>query len=194
LSLYITPFAAIPDLTVHRLIDLLNSGKRPRQNYGQLESLGHHCSDREQRAAAAERELVKIKLLNFLSEQLGLQLDGVITGVEEFGLFVQGVQLPAEGLVHISSLQDDYYHYDAAVHALVGRKQSNQYRLGDLVRVEVFHVDLDRRMLDLRVVDKRSRAALPAPTKKKAAGKQPAGKKATTKRQPRRPKKKSKRK
>ncbi len=78
-------------------------------------------------------------------------MNAVITGVEDFGLFVQGVELPADGLVHISSLQDDYYRYDATSHSLVGYREGHRYRLGDLVNVEVFHVDVDRRELDFRI-------------------------------------------
>ena len=76
--------------------------------------LGEHCSDRERRAEAAERELTKVKLLDYLSTRIGDELEAVVTGVEEFGLFVQGLELPAEGLIHVSSLQDDFYRYDRA--------------------------------------------------------------------------------
>ena len=75
----------------------------------QLLILGDHCSEREQRAAEAERELKKVKLLLYMSDKIGLELDGVITGVENFGLFITCTEIPAEGFVHISSLTDDYY-------------------------------------------------------------------------------------
>ena len=126
--------------------------KKPHNDFGELAILGEHCSDRERRAEAAERELTKVKLLNYLSTRIGEQLDGVVTGVEEFGLFVQGTQLPAEGLVHISSLQDDYYRYDRGTHTLAGNRSGNSYRLGDPVRVTVARVDVDRRELDFRIV------------------------------------------
>ena len=100
---------------------------------------------------------IKVKLLNYLSEHIGMTMDGVITGVEDFGLFVQGVELPADGLVHIHALQDDYYQYDATTHCLMGRREGNQFRLGDVVKVEVFRVDVDRRELDFRIVSTRSR-------------------------------------
>ena len=114
--------------------------------------LGDHCSEREQRAEAAERELIKVKLLMYLSKRIGETLDAVITGVEEFGLFAQGVELPAEGLVHVDTLNDDFYRYDSATHSLAGYRSGNRYRLGDRVRVEVARVDVDRRQLDLRIV------------------------------------------
>jgi len=79
-------------------------------------------------------------------------MDAVITGVESFGLFVQGLQLPAEGLIHVDSLVDDYYYYDRTAHSLSGRLRGNQFRLGDVVRVAVARVDLERRELDFRLV------------------------------------------
>lgn len=149
---FTSPIRRYPDLTVHRLLDHLAAGRKPRNEIGEWMVLGELCSNREQRAADAERELTKVKLLNYLSEHIGLTMDGVITGVEDFGLFVQGVELPADGLVHVSALQDDYYHYDPTAHCLVGRREGNCYRLGDLVKVEVFHVDVNRRVLDFRIL------------------------------------------
>ncbi len=149
---FTSPIRRYPDLTVHRLLDVLAAGKKPRNDLNEQAVLGQHCSEREQRAAAAERELVKVKLLNYLSERLGEEMRAVITGVEEFGLFAQGIELPADGLIHVSSLQDDYYDYDATTRSLVGRRTGIRYRLGDVVQVEVFHIDVDRRELDFRLV------------------------------------------
>ncbi len=149
---FTSPIRRYPDLTVHRLLDCLFQNKKPKQHFDEIALLGQHCSDREQRAEQAERELTKVKLLNYLSERIGLEMDGVVTGVVEFGFFVEGIELPAEGLVHVSSLQDDYYHYDRAAHTLMGNRQGNQWRLGDFVRIAVVRVDVDRRELDFRVV------------------------------------------
>ncbi len=149
---FTSPIRRYPDLTIHRLIDALLMGKKPHHGFGELAVLGEHCSDRERRAEAAERELTKVKLLNYLATRIGDELDAVVTGVEEFGLFVQGVELPAEGLIHVSSLQDDFYRYDKASHTLSGFRSGNCYRLGDPVRVLVARVDVDRRELDFRLV------------------------------------------
>jgi ribonuclease R len=149
---FTSPIRRYPDLTVHRLLDCLFQKQTPKQQFDEVAMLGTHCSDREQRAEKAERELTKVKLLNYLSERIGHELEGVVTGVMEFGFFVEGIELPAEGLVHVSSLQDDYYHYDRAAHTLTGNRQGNQWRLGDFVRVAVARVDVDRRELDFRLV------------------------------------------
>jgi len=148
---FTSPIRRYPDLTIHRAIEALARGKRPPADH--LIQLGHECSDLERRAEAAERELVKLKLLHFLSSRVGTEMEAVITGVEAFGIFVQGLALPAEGLVPLDSLPDDSYRYDRASHTLSGRRAGQSYRLGDRVRVAVDRVDLDRRELNFRLVD-----------------------------------------
>ena len=151
---FTSPIRRYPDLTVHRIIDSLARGTQPPDKFAQQMNLGAHCSDREQRAEASERELVKVKLLNFLAKRIGHHMQAVITGVEDYGLFARGIDLPAEGLIHSNSLQEDHYYYDADTHSLIGHKQGNAYRMGDVIQVEIFRVDLDRRELDLRIVQK----------------------------------------
>ncbi len=151
---FTSPIRRYPDLTVHReLGQWLEKGK-VRSNEKELRNLGEHCSKTERRAETAEREAVKMRLLSYLSDRLGLVMDAVITGVTEFGFFAQGKEFPAEGLVHVSSLNDDYYQFDADGHALEGRRHAHRYRLGDAVMVEVVRVDLQRRQLDFRVAGK----------------------------------------
>ncbi len=106
----------------------------------------------ERRAQEAERELVKLKMLEYLSKHVGEQMDATITGVEKFGLFCTGIELPAEGLVHISSLADDHYDYDERAHTLVGRRNGVVHRLGDLVEVAIANVDLVERKLGMKLV------------------------------------------
>jgi ribonuclease R len=149
---FTSPIRRYPDLTIHRMIEALARGKRPVDDFDRMVVLGEHCSDREQRAEAAERELKKVKLLSYLARRIGHELDAVITGVEEFGLFAQGVELPAEGLIHVETLGDDYYRFDRDSHSLAGYQKGNQFRLGDVIRVEVAHVDIDKRELDFRIV------------------------------------------
>ncbi len=150
---FTSPIRRYPDLTIHRLIDRLLAGKKPAPDAEELVRLGEHCSDREQRAEAAERELTKYKLLMYMSQRIGEELEAVVTGVEDFGMFVQGINLPAEGLIRVSSLADDFYNFDRASHSLTGRRSGNAFRLGDIVRVSVARVDVDRRELDFALVE-----------------------------------------
>jgi ribonuclease R len=161
---FTSPIRRYPDLTIHRLVDAVIAGTKPRSNFDELVVLGEHCSEREQRADAAERELTKLKLLAYLSGRIGEEMDAVITGVETFGLFAQGVKLPAEGLIRVDSLVDDYYRFDRATHTLAGYRSGNTFRLGDLVRVAVARVDLERRELDFRLVGRREHPASAAPS------------------------------
>ena len=149
---FTSPIRRYPDLHIHRLLDDLLRDRKPRLHLGELVVMGQHCSDREQRADAAERDLTRLKLLAYLSDQIGLQMDALVTGVENFGLFVQGVELPAEGLIRTESLADDYYTFDRGTHSLTGRRFGNRYRLGDRLRVVVTRVDPLRRELDFRLL------------------------------------------
>ncbi len=117
-----------------------------------LIALGKWCSLTERRAQEAERELIKLKLLGYLANHIGEELHATITGVEKFGLFCTGIELPAEGLVHISTMGDDQYDYDDRSHTLVGRRSNRTYRLGDFVKVSVAKVDLAERKLEMRLV------------------------------------------
>ena len=149
---FTSPIRRYPDLTVHRMLDELATGRRPSDDFAKMSLLGDHCSEREVRAAAAERELNKVKLLTYLSDRIGSKLEAVITGVEQFGIFAQGVKLPAEGLIHIDSLQDDHYRFDPDTHTLEGHRAGKRYRLGDLLLVEIAHVDVDARELNFKLI------------------------------------------
>jgi ribonuclease R len=152
---FTSPIRRYPDLTVHRLLGQWLRTGRAGSDETELAALGEHCSKMERRAEAAERELVKLKLLTYLSERIGLELEAIITGVADYGFFAQAEQWPVEGLVHISTLTDDYYYFDEATHSQIGRRTKKRYRLGDKVRVTVVRVDVQRRQMDFRVVGRK---------------------------------------
>ena len=148
---FTSPIRRYPDLAVHRQLDRWIRTGKLSGHLEELTILGDHCSKMERRAEKAERELVKLKILQHLSTRIGEKLDAVITGVADYGFFAQAEQFPAEGLVHISSLTDDYYTYDDAEQTLTARRSQKRFRLGDRVRVEVARIDMQRRMLDFRL-------------------------------------------
>jgi ribonuclease R len=152
---FTSPIRRYPDLTVHRLLGQWLKARRAGSDPAELVALGEHCSFTERRAEKAERELIKIKLLDYLSTRIGMELEIIITGVHEYGFFGQAAELPIEGLVHVSTLLDDSYHFDGATHSLVGRRTKRRFRLGDRVRVRVARVDKQRRELDFQVKDQR---------------------------------------
>ncbi len=149
---FTSPIRRYPDLQVHRQITAMVAGKRLKSDADELLMLGEHCTRTERRAETAERELIKIKLLTYLEQHVGAIFSAVIIGVEEFGFFCQLVEFPVEGLVHVTSLADDYYYLEAELHTLTGRQSGRSYRLGDRARVRIVRVDVDRRELDLQVV------------------------------------------
>ncbi len=148
---FTSPIRRYPDLLVHRLLGQLLKTGRAGSDRTELAALGEHCSKTERRADLAERELVKLKLLTYLSERIGLELEVIITGVADYGFYGQAETLPVEGLVHISTLTDDYYDCDDAAHSLIGSRTKKRFRLGDKVQVQVARVDLQRRQLDFRL-------------------------------------------
>ena len=150
---FTSPIRRYPDLQVHRQLALLLEGKKPRGHHDELTVLAEHCTRTERRAEAAERELVKIKLLTHLESRIGETFHAVVIGVEDFGVFCRLQELPAEGLVHVTSLADDFYYLEPETHTLIGRRSGHRHRLGDRVQVKVAHVDVDRRQLDLVLFD-----------------------------------------
>jgi len=158
---FTSPIRRYPDLVTHRMIGDLIDGKRPRADFEYLAQVGNQCSEMEQRAEQAERELIKLKLINYLSQRLGMEMDSVITGVESWGLFVQGIELPAEGLIPVANLPFDQYTHDPAARTMSGRKQANQFRLGDHVRIVVEVADPDRRELTFGLADQEKPARIP---------------------------------
>jgi ribonuclease R len=172
---FTSPIRRYPDLTVHRAVaDVLFDRKGRRGgDVVALAKVARQSSVQERKAEQAERELIKVKLLTFLEDKVGLEMDATITGVERFGLFCQGEEIPADGLVHITALdRNDYYEFDEATFSLIARRSGRQYRLGDTLRVKVVHVNVDRRQLDFAIVPEKAKSG-----RKRAVEREPVGKK-----------------
>jgi ribonuclease R len=150
---FTSPIRRYPDLQVHRQLIAWLDGKKPRSHDDELFALGQHCTRTERRAEAAERDLIKVKLLAYLNERVGQTFHAIIVGVEDFGLFCRLCELPVDGLMHVSSLSDDFYYLEDGTHTLVGRRSGRRHRLGDRELVRIAHVDVDRRVLDLVLAD-----------------------------------------
>jgi ribonuclease R len=171
---FTSPIRRYPDLTVHRTVADVLFDRKSRRGEGDaaLAKLGRQCSAAERKAQQSERELIKVKLLTYLVDQVGLEMDATITGVERFGFFCQGSEIPIDGLVHISVLdRDDYYEFDESSYSLVGRRSGRRYRLGDPVRVSVAHVDVERRSLELSLVRQKPKRDRKPDRKEKAPSK-----------------------
>jgi len=152
---FTSPIRRYPDLTVHRIVDrlLIRGEKYKGESYEKVEKVGLHCSEMERRAEKAERELTKLKLLQYMEQFVGHEFDAVVTGVERFGLFCQCLEVPAEGMIHISVLSEiDQFYFERESHSLIGKRTNLRIRLGMAVRVKIAHVDIDRRELDMTLV------------------------------------------
>lgn len=150
---FTSPIRRYPDLLIHRAIRFAWKKQDISQfKYSEkdMKALGEHCSGTERRADEATRDAVTFLKCEFLSHRLGEEYDAVVTAATNFGLFVELEPLYVEGLVHITELGEDYFHYDASRHCLKGERTGKVYRLGDKLRVQVAQVNLDDRKIDLR--------------------------------------------
>jgi len=161
---FTSPIRRYPDLVVHRALRTLRRGPDPAAEARLREALpemGRHLSERERKATDAERELTEWKKVRFMAGKLGESFRGYVTGVQSFGLFVELEEVYVQGLVHVSSMTDDYYLFDEKAHHLKGENTKKAYRLGDKVEVQVVRVDLERRQIDFGLLDVLKRAGRP---------------------------------
>ena len=153
---FTSPIRRYPDLLVHRaILHILKNGSAENYayDYAQMKALGTHSSECEQRADDASRDVMAWLKAEYMQDKVGETFTGIISTVTNFGLFVELDDVYVEGLVHVSALKSDYYHFDQAKHKMVGENSGRSYRLGDPIEVLVARVDLDDRKIDFTLPD-----------------------------------------
>ncbi len=148
---FTSPIRRYPDMMVHRLLARYAQGGRSAMK-AKYEELCEHSSDMEQLAAQAERSSIKYKQVEFMQDRLGQEYDGTISGVTEYGIYVEVNENKCEGMVPLRDLDDDYYEFDEKNYCLWGRRHHHRYNLGDQVRIKVARANLDRKQLDFVLV------------------------------------------
>ncbi len=149
---FTSPIRRYPDVMVHRMLADYLEGKASK-NDKKYEKRCQHSSDMEQRAEEAERMSVKYKQVEFMLDKIGRQYEGIISGVSEWGIYVEIIENKCEGMVPLRELLDDFYEYDEDNYCITGRHTGKRYQLGDPVNVEILRTNLPQRQLDLAIVD-----------------------------------------
>jgi len=160
---FTSPIRRYPDLVIHRMIrEVLTHGSLSEQRMeymaARMEDIARQSSERERIAVDAERETDALKKAEFMLDKIGEEFDGIISSVTSFGMFVE-LDNTVEGLIRLSDLTDDYYHYHEMQHVLIGERTSKIYRIGDEVRIRVTRVNMDEHTIDFEMVDMKPRQA-----------------------------------
>ncbi len=151
-SHFTSPIRRYPDLMVHRLLaHYLGQGES--KNAEKFETRCIHSSEMERRAVEAERASIKYKQVEFMTDKVGREFDGLVSGLTEWGIYVELVENKCEGMISIKSLVDDFYEFDEEEYAIIGRQSKRKFEIGDPVRIEVLNANLSRRQLDYKLAD-----------------------------------------
>jgi ribonuclease R len=168
---FTSPIRRYPDLLVHRAIRHVLRKRKPASfdlGHEGMVALGEHCSMTERRADEASRDVESWLKCEYMQDKVGDEFEGIISSVTAFGVFVELQEIYIEGLVHITSLPHDYYHFDPVGHRLSGERSGRQYRLGDRLRIKVVRVNLDDRKIDFEPLETgRARAKKPSKRRSK---------------------------
>ena len=185
---FTSPIRRYPDLVVHRAVrrtrqtgSLAGKDLPTTEQVAAVDKMAHHTSQMERRAEAAERESVQWKKVRFMADKAGDEFTGWVTGVTAFGLFVELVEQFVEGLVHISSMADDYYRFVERQHELRGENLGTVYKLGDRVRVQLVRVDREHRQLELALTEVLERVRESTPRRGISSRGRPKGRPRSTK-------------
>jgi len=169
---FTSPIRRYPDLLVHRALKhLLRDGKAEDFEYPlpRLQGIGEHCSNTERRADDATRDVIDWLKCEYMQDKVGGEFPGIITGVSSFGLFVELDEVYVTGLLHITALDHDYFHFDPVGHRLTGERTGRVYRLGDPISVQVAAVNLDDRKIDFVLGATRSAESVGVKRRRKRA-------------------------
>src|SRR3972149_5581738 len=154
---FTSPIRRYPDLIVHRLLkEIIKKKHIPKKRLDiweeRLPKIAQHSSEKERTADAAENDIVELKRVQFMLEKIGDEYEGIISGVTSFGLFVELEEIFVEGLIHVSSMADDYYALNERDHSLIGRRTKKRFRMGDRVKVKVENVSIEKRQIDFNLL------------------------------------------
>lgn len=162
---FTSPIRRYPDVMVHRLLDAYMAGKTWEKDE-ELEVRCKHSSELEKKASEAERASIKYKQVEYMKDHVGDSFDAVISGVTEWGMFVEIIDNKCEGLVRLRDIPDDYYFFDEESFSIVGKGNNKRYRLGDNVKIEVKRADLVKKQLDFALVEEKSARSFSKPKPK----------------------------
>ncbi len=156
-SHFTSPIRRYPDMMVHRMLaHYLDGGKEFDKE--QYEAFCKHCSEREQLAANAERSSIKYKQVEFMKDKVGNVYEGIVSGVTQWGIYVELTDSKCEGMVAMRSLNDDYYEYDEAEFAVIGKQYGKRYTMGDDVKIRVLNANMERKQLDFEMISEEEEA------------------------------------